>query len=644
MAIMRNTLRSIIKGMPEQSYALVGIFNGKEDKWLDKNPRPCTLENKNWMIERILTEELADAKLQYETNPMEINAALKSTLEMEFAYKNNYQRSVILVSNGLFMGKDIHEETIVNSIKKRKCRISAIGIGNGSSDSFLRTMAFKGLGLFEVINSPTKIEEKIEFFMKRLRWYTIDTISFDISNAPNVVKIVPVLDKNQALLKGLPIEVFIYLKEKSPSSDKTMQSVTMHYNNLECNKREAATLNIFFKTEPLPKEIAGNLHKLMIKRLLNYAVDLKASNSDRELVEYLGEDWTTRLAVEHQVLTNDTSMLLVANQLPEGFDIMKDDISQLKSLSKGASKQVVVKPMLGSDSLAQSFSNNLQKISTDVLKRDMSKLKFTPGRCRAFTVPLRNAISAISTTESSNTNIRSTTSLNAQYSSTMTNTDMQSIADSLDANEILHKIYSIDEEEEDQQYPDFFKNMPDPSDTKVGAGKTKPHSHSHSSTGGKHSSLEEIKETSVDNEEAENEPNSQRKNDPMDIMDELISKGGLYEDPQRLPISSNCRMMLIVDLQTPEGNWEISENLLSILEIKDSDLEHLASEMSNNLSMPIVATFTAEDVLALLCVAYLELAKEAQVMRKANTYLLKTRKLSKIKDLIQYVSSKLMAK
>ena len=624
--------------MPDASYAMVGFFAGSQGKWWKSDPVPCNSECKRTMTELIL-DELEETKLPKETGPMEINLAIKSSLEMKFNTKDNYPRSMIVISNGLFFSKDIHEETLANCKKDRKFRVSAIGIGNGSSDSFLRTIAYKGLGIFEVLNSSSKIEEKIEFFMKRLRWYTIDSITFDTKDASNILKIIPTFQKNQSILKGMPIEVFIYMKDK-PSSAEGMQIIDMNYEDHECNKREKGSIRILLKTEPLAKELALGLHKLMVRRLLNFSVDMKASNTDTELVKHYGQDWATKIAVEHQILTHETSLMLVAHQLPEGFDILHGDIDQLNKVRDVAITDVAVKAMIDSDSLAQT-NPTARKAITEVCKKNYSSVKFNKKRANTLSTHLNGVYSGSTTAQ---TNTLSSTSVECHHSVSV-NGGAQSTINSIDANEIIRQILEEDDDEDDQDdnFSGHFNNKPESAEELMGTAKDRIHKErEHHSGGSLNNELDPIIESTSDNEDCKDDDLAEK----MDIVTQPGVKDINTSDLEYPvdPVSPGHKLTLIVESQLENGSWDLSENLLSALGITSADLEKVAKELSNNPDLPIQATFTSEDILTLMCVAYLEIAKNAQKMRRANEYLIKTRKYSKIKDLVSAVKARLPIK
>ena len=104
---------------------------------------------------------------------------------------------------------------ITDSLAMNNSRISAIGIGNGTSDSFLRTITFKGSGLFEVINDTSDIEKKVEILMKRLRMTTLDGVKFEWDASSNISYILPIVKPSQSFLKGAEMEVFVYFERGS---------------------------------------------------------------------------------------------------------------------------------------------------------------------------------------------------------------------------------------------------------------------------------------------------------------------------------------------------------------------------------------------------------------------------------------------
>ena len=156
---------------------------------------------------------------------IEISPLLKAIFEMEFDIP--YPRSVIIMSNGNLKEQAVLERLLTTSRNLKDTRVSAVGIGSGCSDSFLRIIASKGLGLIECLTSHTILESRCKMFMSRLRAKTVSNLSFEYDDS-SILKVLPICTRNQSILKSSAIEVFIYLKHQANLQNKKV-AVVMHY-------------------------------------------------------------------------------------------------------------------------------------------------------------------------------------------------------------------------------------------------------------------------------------------------------------------------------------------------------------------------------------------------------------------------------
>lgn len=251
-------------------------------EWLTITPLQATYENKKLVTDLI--------KIKRESmGGIEISPLLKAIFEMDFEIP--YARSVIIISNGNLKEQGVLERLLTTSRNLKDTRVSAVGIGSGCSDSFLRIIASKGLGLIECLTSHTILESRCKMFMVRLRAKTVSNIQFEFDETA-IVQVLPICSPNQSILKSSAIEVFIYLKDKVNLQGKK-QAVIMHYFDEEDQSNKSLTIFIEDKFTSKQEE----MHKVCINELLLSYDELKLVGQDKRLCMSWGNNWHINLAV-----------------------------------------------------------------------------------------------------------------------------------------------------------------------------------------------------------------------------------------------------------------------------------------------------------------------------------------------------------
>lgn len=198
LSLTKKVLQSLLHEMREQSYFMLGVLCTKKDLWITKEgPIPCTKSNLKFAEDEAFKAMAEPSNLPEHQG--DLVASLKAVLEMKFAKVKTLPRSILLVGQGNVDYQQDIEKLMATSLDKHDSRISTIGIGNGTSDSFLRTIPLKGAGLFEIINDASDVERKIEIMMKRLRLPKISNIKLEWDKKSNIAYVLPYFKKDQSL-------------------------------------------------------------------------------------------------------------------------------------------------------------------------------------------------------------------------------------------------------------------------------------------------------------------------------------------------------------------------------------------------------------------------------------------------------------
>lgn len=600
--ILKKAVQVILDKVPQESYLLIGVSTSTGFDWLTPEPTKNSSSHKE-QLSSVIKENLETECADY---PMDISAALLASLEMDMGPQNNLPRTVIILSNGTICNKLEVESLLTKSLKCHNSRVSAIGIGNGSSDSFLRTIAAKGLGLYDTLTGTSHIEDKLELFLKRLRLPTISNVTFDTKGQNNILMILPVLDTNQYLVKGLPIEIFVYLKDKlqpvEGNKKAYTQQIIMNYDDLEGKKTPQS---LIIALSPCPDQI-GNLardfHKVIVNRLLMSVDELKFHGKDKPFVETYGQDWATRVALEHQILTSYTSFLAVAEPLPKGFDIMNDDLSVLRNegnVARGETK--VIKPVLGSD-VTNSYKSGL-------VEKDFSNARFHKKNYSKLSNRMSKSHSDNELRTRSSSRISSIPQLSDNSSDIQTN-------DSINDAEIYHSI--MEDRGPGEQAPDNFN---------LGAGratrsperiKPSPDKRVNIPKTPMWDGLELI-------EESDEEGHRSRSESPKDVIQKPIKE--ITIEPSK-PLNPENLPEFLSKAQLTDGSWELNETNLTELGLTEDQIQVTATTLG-------IDTIS---VLVILCMTYVENQKYMKIFKNGMVFLTKMKKL-KYSDFSKQISS-----
>lgn len=617
--ILNAVLQKTIDEIPKESFVLIGFFNGNDTpEWVEKEPTECTQDKKDWLKNK-LANKLADKKLQERKNgtfkPMDIANALKLTLELPFGPSTkDFSRSVILFSNGTFLGESQIEKVLEVSLDLHKSRVSAIGIGNGSSDNFLRTIATKGRGIIEVIHNVLTIETKIKEFVANLRRPTISNIKFDYSPNFKIIAVIPFFNENSHLLKKAPIEIFIYFESYQWPLEGSLthpdQVINMTYDDNEYGEQDIKkSLAILIDDSPVARP--ADLHKLMISRLLNTADVVKSTTANEKLVTYIGLDWDKTLAVEHKILTKHTMMLALIGDVKKGFNTMNGDITKPQNDCNVANDFYLARNMYAAEVLPSyntcntvGYQNSIQSSAT-FMRCEISNWRTKGTRRPAQITPSHSTSSRVRPLQGGDTAFNpsfSQATLATQLSNQMSEFDVRSL------NDILADFMEDDNVYEMDRYLngssiDFSRSG---GGAGFGAGRTRP-------SGSRPNPI-------IDRPEREETTNpAQTTNLPK-----THTTGGQITD----------RIEFILSRQEEDGGWKIEESLLQILKITKEQLDEIASEHGIE---PHIA-------LVVLCMAYIKAKEHRNEYTRALKYCMNIHNVKNASKLRELVAQALMIK
>lgn len=394
--LLTQTISRLIKEMPEESYFMVAKFSDSYE-WLSENPLACTEINKNKIKSRLEQETKG-------RGGVDIAPLLKATLEMDFAL--DLPRSIIIVSNGNLKEQGVLERVMVHSRSVRNTRISCIGIGNGSCDSFLQVVSSKGCGLMDTICSPNQINDRIYLFMKRLRAKSISDIKFEFDESV-FLKVLPNFDPNQKHLKSAAFEVQAFFRRNVALK---RYSIFMYYLDEEDNSKKSLTI-IVDLTSAVP---SADMYKLTINELLLSSDELKLLGKDKPLVDDIGPTWAVKVAVDAQVFSIDTAYLAIAVATPAGFDPIKGSLNSIglqKEVRSEPNKQSVVPAMVSSDYLKKTAASSTMDTSLANTKFSLTNFDLMSRRHTKE----QSSIALSNTHSTNNTKDQSTTGSSAAH-------------------------------------------------------------------------------------------------------------------------------------------------------------------------------------------------------------------------------------
>lgn len=569
LSMNKKVVQGLLQGMKQESYFMVGVLCSKKDLWITKEgPIRCSRENL-----KLVEDETFKAMEEFSNRPeqqIEVISALKAVLELKFQEVKSFPRSVILVGQGsVDYQKDI-ENLIATSIDKHDSRISTIGIGNGTSDSFLRTIPLKAGGLFEIINENSDVEKKMELFMKRLRMPRIKDVKFHWSHDSNIAFLLPLFKPKQSLLKGTPIEVYVYFKKQSqgPHLDKP-QTVKMTFFDFESSRDSSVTLMMV----PYKGPIEQDVYRVVINQLLLNEAEIETASKEesdygaisKEFIAYCGgKDWASTLAVENQIMCKHTSYLAVPYNCPKGFDIMKGDVKLLNAEDENmeAKKKFVVPNVVAAEFLNTNNALTATTSTKNVLKESLSVASFSSRKFNLVNQGMRK-LQTSSTNSCSHAGLSDRKITGTEASE---REDTETI-DSMDQTDLLNQLLEDDDDEIDS------KLRPTPSQPTFGKAKESTDlGHQSSSPTNRNKkqvhSLDEIEEENAD----DGTPRGVK--EPSKVFSEQDEK--LSPTSQVVEVKDIPR--LLAEKVKADGTFDLDEKLFALLRITQSQVKAIAEK------------------------------------------------------------------
>lgn len=334
----------------ENSLILLAKFSSNFELMTDHGPLFCTKENKTKLKQKIIGLNF-DSGFQA-SNAINLSFALKECFESKTIapQASDLPRSIVIFSNGNLVNQASVDALLTAPQRTFDCRVSAVAIGSGAADSFLKTVALKGQGIVEVLGVQEHIDERMESFMKRLIKPTYRNVKFETLD-DSVVQILPLITPNTSFLKGTSFEIFAYMKS-SPEIEHNSTAIVMHY--LDDEDKKEKKINIMFNSKSGTHN--HDLYNICINELISSKVDLEALSQDSGIKSLCGEDWSIKLAKQNNILTSETSFLAVALDTPPLFflgddDKVFDEIDE-EELGLIADRKIVAKQMIADDYLS----------------------------------------------------------------------------------------------------------------------------------------------------------------------------------------------------------------------------------------------------------------------------------------------------
>lgn len=332
--IMKEAAKLVINNIKDHNLVLVAKFAADlELLTASSGAVLASAETKEYIknqIDSITKEDIAQA------NGLNITRALKECFDNDALTSAEYQhapRSFIILSNGNASNETSLDALLSVGSRKHETRVSAIGIGSGSADYFLQKIVTKGQGIFEVLGSPEHINERVNFFMKRLNNPTFKILKYEILD-PSIIQVLPTPQKSVSYLKGTPFEVFVYMKDRVEYQSKV--ALNLYYQDGDdcIPKKIGLMLQHGQVSNPL------DLFKICIHELLYQAAENTSLNPIFE--EQLGSKWATSLAIQNNILTENTAFIAVAVEEPPVFD--PNDLSEIEESLEQKSENLIEKP------------------------------------------------------------------------------------------------------------------------------------------------------------------------------------------------------------------------------------------------------------------------------------------------------------
>ena len=243
-----ESLKYFIKSLPENSYFNVISF-GSYHNFLARESLPYNDETVS-----VALKEISNWDANF--GGTEIHSPLEAAFSM--AAVENYQRSIFLLTDGSVSNSGQIVDLIKKNTKNNQARVFSIGIGNGCSETFIRSSAEHGHGKSLLISD---LEEDIEGKVINLLYESLSPafsnfeIDFDRSQ---VLGMVPLLNTSSHILRNQPFRMYALLKTNKPTEIKVS-----FYDSVQ---KERRYLN--FTVGGKAAQNSDKFHKLFLERVM----------------------------------------------------------------------------------------------------------------------------------------------------------------------------------------------------------------------------------------------------------------------------------------------------------------------------------------------------------------------------------------
>ena len=588
--IMKKAVEVAIDAIPdENSHILVAKFSSNFELLTEKGPLPSSAENKTKIKQKIINLSFDTAQLS--NNAINLSFALKECFENEAIAPDagKMPRSIVVFSNGNFVNQSSVEALLTAPVRTFETRVSAVAIGSGAADSFLRTVVLKGQGIIEVLGVQEHINERMESFMKRLTKPTFRNVRFEALD-DSIAQVLPIITPNTTFLKGCPFEIFAYLKN---SQDKETNTTALVIHYLDDEDQTEKKINVMLQNKPSP--INDDLYKICVSELINTKDELAVLKLDAHLAEMAGANWSVRLSKESNVLSTETSFLAVALDTPPQFFIENDEsvFEELDDEGFVAEKTVKVKHMISEDYLTVKKANEIGSTKSAGGKllnarnfglkiSDMKKKQDTTASTYYSMASKESTESVDNRSQSSMDDIEKPQSIMSQilFEENPEEKDVFKRALSIFQNKM--RLPSFDENDENDSFKSNLK--PFLSVTNAPRGPHKSHN------------------------------NSQKGSDDSFQIDDAQ---GMQAGEEKKDV---CKE--IIDLQQEKGNWKSDQDILKLI---STTMEKISKAVTGTKLDPTL-------VITLACIQYLTKNFESdsraiEAIKKAKAYIATTKKI-----------------
>jgi len=284
---LKNTMKSLIRLLPEQSYFNIYSF-GSDYK---------TMFSYSVLASEYKYEAIANL------NSFEANYGGTEILKPISAAINSKQlegfpKVIYLLTDGEVSNSD----EIIKLVKKstNKARVFSVGIGSGISPYFIKNVGLRGEGGYEFVKDSNHLEEKTKQMLFKMISPSLSKFKINFSPSQALSFSRPDIEKIPYLVKNEPFKFFFFLDKETFAYNKSM-NVKINLDMSYLNSYSDAMQNYKIEINRNDAISDDKLHKLAYKSIID---DNKFENklTDSQIVD---------ISLKYQVLCDKTAFILV---------------------------------------------------------------------------------------------------------------------------------------------------------------------------------------------------------------------------------------------------------------------------------------------------------------------------------------------